>query len=181
MNMKSKKESPGEEISLVDRISAIEKKAGRQVWSTAIIAVLAALLGSGGVAGILSVTSQHDVQVADARLKDAEARLKVADASSRELQNVCDQHTKSIETLQRIMQDLKATGKPAKADAVRMLMLQQEADFQVFLAGMRRSMRELWLGDFKKAGHQCDTVLTKAQVATTRRYDKLHQLLASGN
>ena len=177
--MKTRNEEVQEGSSLLDRLSAVEKKAGKQMWSTAIIAVLAALLGSGGVAGILSVTSQRGVQEADARLKEAEARLKVADASAKELQNISDRHAKSIESLERIIQDLKISGKASKADAIKEIMLQQEADFQVFLAGMRRSMRELWQGDFKKAGHQCDTVLAQAQVATSYRYDKLHELLAS--
>ncbi len=178
--MKTSKDDRLEDHSVLDRLSAIEKKSGKQLWSTAIIAVLAAVLGSGGVAGILSASSQRSVQEADARLKEAEARLKVADASARELQNVRDRHARSIETLERIIRDLKASGKPGKADAVKELQLQQEADFQVFLAGMRRSMRELWQGDFKKAGHECDTVLAQAQTATSLRYDKLHALLASG-
>ena len=168
--MAKSKPSEPDKRSTDERITDLENSLKKQTRLTALAAVIAAILGSGGVAGILTVTSQKS-------LHSAEARLKEAEASSKELEVACARHEKSIDSLQKIIDAFKEKGDSAKADALTKLLLQQEAEFQEFCRDMNIAMQGLWHFGGSEAAVRCQAALRKAEKASHERQEMFAALL----
>jgi hypothetical protein len=158
--------------SLEDRLADVEVALKKQTRLTALAAVIAAILGSSGVGGILAITSQRPLQ-------QAEVRLKQAEAASRELDDTCKRHAQSIDALQHILDSLSKQGDTNKAVAVRKIMIQQEADFQRFFTDFGNAMSGLWNADrqLTQPGQQCQRILNEARAASLSRQQQLAALV----
>jgi DNA repair exonuclease SbcCD ATPase subunit len=66
--------SPDPFVSLQERVAALEKSLEEATKKAAIVAIIAALLGSGGVAGVLQLWTGARLQRAEAALKEQETK-----------------------------------------------------------------------------------------------------------
>lgn len=81
--------APGNPTALEERIARLEASLKEATKKAAVVAVIAAILGSGGAAGLLQWLSGSRLRAAEATLKESEAKLKEAEAAlkAQELQD----------------------------------------------------------------------------------------------
>lgn len=116
------------------RLESIESKLIKTSRWTIIVAVVGAILGTSGIAGIYSINSQISINQAQVRQKDAEA-------ASKELENISLNHAKTIESLRLIIEQLSTNSQSDKAKEVRQILLDTELDFQQRLMRQRNQAK----------------------------------------
>lgn len=151
--------------SIEKQVHEIEERLKKQSKYTLIVAILAALLGSGGIASVLAITYERPVEA-------AETQLKTAEADSKFIANEVTRHKESIAALERIITGLEKSGDREKALTVQKFMLQQELDFQKFFSGMNTAMKSLWKTN-PEAAKECREVLDSAERDSQVRYAAL--------
>src|SRR5215217_7599833 len=66
---------------LEERVASLEARLQEATKKAAVVAIIAALLGSGGAAGLLQWLSGSRLRAAEASVKESEARLTEAEAA----------------------------------------------------------------------------------------------------
>jgi hypothetical protein len=116
--------------TIEERLESIETQLGKTTRWTVIVAVVGALLGTGGLAGLYSINSQ-------VAINQAQARQSGAEAASKELEIISLNHAKTIESLRKIIEQMSANNQLAAVEEVRKILLQTELDFQERLMHQR--------------------------------------------
>ena len=145
--------------TIEERLESIDSKLDKTSRWTIILAVVGALLGTGGLAGIYSINSQVSINQAQARQKDAEA-------ASKELEIIALNHAKTIESFRRIIEHLAATNQRNEVEEVQKILIDAELDFQKRLMQQRNPKLEEEAARIKQLQISCIDRLEQLQTAT---------------
>lgn len=126
--------------SLEDRIQELEEKAKKHSKIALVISIIALLVGGSGLVGLIQYAG-------GASGRDADVRLKNAEAAAHDLTTASKRHDVSIAGLERLINQLDGSGDADQATRLREVMISQEAEFQLFITSMNRAMRVMWPRD----------------------------------
>ena len=152
--------------ALEARVAELEARLKKMQTTSVAVAIVAALLGGGGVAGAMQAMFDAPIKAAEKQSKETENKMKLVELRfkdleerSKELKIYQGHYSDTIDSIKRQLTALDPTNDTGEKERLRKLLISQEEEYRKWVQNQSVAMHRLtdsgqgvlpsWLGDYE--------------------------------